>query len=281
LATGGDETLAIAAINENGEFDPSSSAVVGVRGVGVGGSGSTQGSYGGSGDELTSDPTFDLNANNAGSSGSGTSSDDLVSIPPSLVIHDDSVPRATSDWFKLETSVSGESMSAFDEAAFKSALASLVMPTVISDDNMVLVVQGGENDSTLAVKCVIVVPVANGDAVNDIVMAADFGNQMSAALSEHEIETTGDVLVSKVFDDTGAASFESLFGFSPATVAQRAQFEQLKLESPQHKPPFALFGASAVCVSILVAAGVFLAKRGVAKAAGSDVATPVAAACAV
>jgi hypothetical protein len=218
-----------------------------------------------------------LNANGAGSgSYSGTSSDDLVSIPPILVIHDDNAPLTTSDWFKLDTSVSGESMSAFDEAAFKSALASLVLPTVISDDNMVLVVQDGENDSTLAVKCVIVVPVANGDAVNGIVMAADFGNQMSAALSEREIETTGDVLVSKVFDDTGPTSFESLFGFSHATVAQRAQFEQLKLESPHHNPPFALFGAGAVCLSIIVVAGVFLARRGVVKAAGSDVATPAA-----
>jgi hypothetical protein len=192
-----------------------------------------------------------------------------------LVIDDDNAPLTTSDWFKLDTSVSGDSMSAFDEAAFKSALASLVLPTVISDDNMVLVVER-ETDSTLVVKCVIIVPVANGDAVNDIVMAADFGNQMSAALSKCEIETTGDVLVSKVFDDTGHTSFESLFGFSHVTVAQRAQFEQLKLENPHHNPPFALFGAGAVCLSIIVVAGVFLARRGAVKAADSAVATPAA-----
>jgi hypothetical protein len=153
LATGGDEALASAAINENGEFNPSSPAI-------VGGTGSTV--------------TVDAEQHTS-----------VVKDVPTALRTENGQETISADWFKIVATASG-STADFDESTqqgLRSAVASL---TGAEADNVVLLVKAGAaNAVTLNIAFAVAVAdsTSDSDAALATISASDFGSSFSSALA--------------------------------------------------------------------------------------------------
>jgi hypothetical protein len=208
----------------------------------------------------------------AGGAGGADGPADSVSIPASLIILDDDTDVIVSDWFKISTVAQDTTPTTFDEDAFKATVAGLVNAGVaaVSTNNMVVVVESA--GSSVTVKCIVVVPAANGDDVNGIVSNANFVSSFSTALAEHGIVISDeDTTVERVLDDTGDTTFGALFGPS---MAQKVDRER----NVASRNSVAFVGAATGAAGVFVIAGVLVAKRSAlnAAAASAAVATPAA-----
>jgi hypothetical protein len=189
-----------------------------------------------------------------------------------LIILDDDTDVIVSDWFKISTVAQDTTPTTFDEDAFKATVAGLVNAGVaaVSTNNMVVVVESA--GSSVTVKCIVVVPAANGDDVNGIVSNANFVSSFSTALAEHGIVISDeDTTVERVLDDTGDTTFGALFGPS---MAQKVDRER----NVASRNSVAFVGAATGAAGVFVIAGVLVAKRSAlnAAAASAAVATPAA-----
>jgi hypothetical protein len=177
LATGGDEALAITAINENGEFDPSSPALVGGTGV--------------------------VNALS------------VVDVP-TAIIKEDGVTTFGADWFKIVATASG-STADFDESTQQRLRSAVCSLTGAEAHNVVLLIKAGAANTVtlnIAFAVVVVDSTSDSDAAMATISASEFGSSFSSALAATGITVMGEpgVQAEKVQTAKESVSFHLIFG---------------------------------------------------------------------